>query len=180
MRFVSTREATALTGLSTDHLREWTSRRALIPADLQHRGHGSPAQYAWQTILLIRIAVALRNRFRIELQRHRGLFSELRAAFAETSFIALWGRSLAIYDASTWVILEPSEGPDHDTDAIIIRLDPHLAVLSLGFTLPGPNNAGQLELFPARGVENESSTAPASAGTNPQERVHLQRPRRRA
>jgi hypothetical protein len=176
MRLVTTPQATNLTGLSTDRLHEWTSRRALIPADIRRRGHGSPAQYAWQTILLIRIAVVLRDRFRIELQSHRDLFSELRGALAETSFIALWGRSLVIYDASTWTILEPGEGPDN-VDAIIVRLDPHLAVLSAGFTLPGPNNAGQLELFPARSVANDSSIA--AVGPSISSRYGV-RPRRQA
>ena len=43
MRLVTTRRATSLTGLSTEQLREWSSRRALIPADLQNRGRGSQA-----------------------------------------------------------------------------------------------------------------------------------------
>ena len=159
MRFVTTREATGLTGLSTEQLREWTSRRALIPADVQRRGRGSPSQYAWQTILLVRIAVALRDRFRVELQTHRPLFQTLRTAFANISFIALWGRSLAIYDADHWALLEPNESPIRDADAIIIRLDPHLAVISASFTLPTLSNPGQLELFPVRGVPDDIAGA---------------------
>ena len=159
MRLVTTREANRLTGLSTEQLREWTNRRALVPADVQHRGRGSPAQYAWQTILLIRIAVSLKDRFRIELNAHRQLFGELRGVLGQCSFIALWGRSLAVYGASEWALLGAAEDVRSDADAIISRLDPHLAVLSEGFSLPRPSSPGQLELFPARGI-GERSAAP--------------------
>jgi hypothetical protein len=63
MRLVPTRDAIRLTGLSAPKLREWTSRRALIPADIPPKNQGSPAQYSWQTILLLRLAVTLRDRF---------------------------------------------------------------------------------------------------------------------
>ena len=78
MRLVKTPDATVLTGLSTATLREWTSRRALIPADVPPKGKGSPAGFTWQTILLLRIAVTLRDRFHLELQPHRSLFASLR------------------------------------------------------------------------------------------------------
>src|SRR5216684_3758497 len=96
MRVVTTREASQLTGLSTNKLREWTSRRALIPADVRPKSQGSPAKYSWQTILLLRIAVTLRDRFHIELQAHRQVFASLRRGLNGTSFVALWGKSLAI------------------------------------------------------------------------------------
>ena len=57
MRLVPTRQALQLTGLSSAKLREWTSRRALIPADVPSKKQGSSAQYTWQTILLLRLAV---------------------------------------------------------------------------------------------------------------------------
>jgi hypothetical protein len=89
MRFVTTPTATLLTGLSTVTLREWTSRRALIPADLPPKGKGSPAGFTWQTILLLRVAVLLRNRFHFELQPHLTLFANLKAGLQHTSFIGL-------------------------------------------------------------------------------------------
>jgi len=165
MRLVTTREATRLTGLSTNQLREWTSRRALVPADVQRRGHGSPAQYSWQTILLIRIAVSLRDRFRIELNAHRKLFGDLRDALGKCSFIALWGRSLAVYSASEWTLLTAADSVSSSVDAIIVRLEPHLAVLSEGFALPGPSSPGQLELFPARSIGDRS--APDNQASTP-------------
>lgn len=152
MRWVSTREATVLTGLSTDHLREWTSRRALIPADVQRRGRGAPAQYAWSTLLVLRLAVVLRERYRIELETHRPLFAQWREVFSSTSFIALWGRSVAIFDDASWSLLTRDEALPEAADAVVIRLDPHLRALSEGLALPRPATVGQLELFPATGL----------------------------
>ncbi|HEY8263651.1 MAG TPA: MerR family transcriptional regulator, partial [Methyloceanibacter sp.] len=63
MCYVTTPHACQLTGLSTEKLREWTSRRALIPADVKPRRKGSPAKYTWQTILILRLAVTLREQF---------------------------------------------------------------------------------------------------------------------
>jgi len=157
MKLVSTREATRLTGLSTDRLREWTSRRAIIPADVRPKGHGSPAQFTWQTILVIRLAAALRARFRVELHAHRPLFASLRRGFHGVSFIALWDKRLAIHSSSRWLLLDASSVPPEPQDAIVLCLAPHLEILSTGFALPLPSVAdGQLDLFPAHGLPANS------------------------
>jgi hypothetical protein len=151
MRLVSTREASILTGLSTHQLREWTSRRALIPADIKPSGHGSPAKYFWQTILLLRIAVILRERFRVELQANRNLFGSLRTKFRRSSFFELWDKSLIIYGGDRWRLADSFAADTLGEDAITVRLRPHLEVLAVGFALGRPPTAsGQLELFPAR------------------------------
>lgn len=153
MRLVMTPNATVLTGLSTATLREWTSRRALIPADVPPKSKGSPAGFTWQTILLLRIAVTLRDRFHLELQPHRSLFATLKAVFRRTAFVGLWGKSLALRGGSDWSLMDQAETL-LDQDAVIIRLDPHLEALSIGFALPRPRRSpGQLELFPASSVE---------------------------
>lgn len=155
MRYVTTRQATRLTGLSTAKLREWTSRRALIPADVPPKSQGSPAQYSWQTILLLRIAATLRNRFHLELQVHQALFTSLRIALRGKSFIALWGKKLVLYGTADWSVTDESETALLRDDALIIRLHPHLSVLAEGFALPNPMGAiGQLDFFPAMAVEN--------------------------
>jgi hypothetical protein len=150
MQLVTTPKASKLTGLSTDQLREWTSRRALIPADVRPRGHGSPARYAWQTILLLRLAATLHDRFKVELQTHSELFSELRQSLNQTSFLYLWGKSIAIYSPHKWALLDRENPTPPADDVILLRLDPHLQVLSVEFALPQPTVPGQLELFPAR------------------------------
>jgi len=152
MKFVTTPDATMLTGLSTATLREWTSRRALIPADIPPKGKGSPAGFTWQTILLLRIAAALRDRFHLELQCHQSLFMSLKAGLRRTSFIALRGKNLALHGGDRWSLVEEGSSPPAG-DAILINLQPHLEALSVGFTLPLPTmSAGQLELFPARSI----------------------------
>jgi len=157
MQFVTTRQASQLTGLSTDKLREWTSRRALIPADIKPKRQGSPAKYTWQTILLLRIAVTLRDRFHLELQAHRELFTNLRRGLKGTSFIALWGKSLAIQGDSGWSLVSETDTGLPEGDAILIRLASHLDALSVGFSLPHASMMpGQLDLFPARRVAGQS------------------------
>ncbi len=164
MRFVTTPDATVLTGVSTATLREWTSRRALIPADVPPKGKGSPAGFTWQTILLLRIAVTLRDRFHLELQPHRTLFASLKIGLRQTSFIALWGKALALQGGEDWAFVEEAEAPPLNEDAVIIRLQPHLEALSIGFALPRPmQSPGQLELFPARSIDPEANSPAASS-----------------
>ena len=153
MSVVSTREVSELTGLSTSKLREWTSRRALIPADVPPKSQGSPAKYAWQTILLLRVAVILRDRFHLELHAHRRIFASLRQELRGTSLITLWGKSLAIHDSGRWSLIAPTESGALETDTLLIRLDPHLQALSETFALPSPAIvSGQLDLFSVRAV----------------------------
>lgn len=152
MQLVTTRDATRLTGLSTEQLREWTSRRALILPDVKPKGHGSPARYSWQTILLLRLAVVLRDRFKLELHAHRDLFAELGAGLACTSFLSLWGKSLALYGGAQWSVIDPHDEGVAIDDCIVLRLDPHLQQLSDSFSLPKPTAPGQFQLFPALGV----------------------------
>lgn len=152
MQLVSTRDATRLTGLSTEQLREWTSRRALILPDVKPKGHGSPARYSWQTILLLRLAVVLRDRFKLELQPHRDLFAELGAGLARTSFLSLWGKSIALYGGEKWGLIDSRDDGVVIDDCIVLLLDPHLQQLSNSFSLPKPLASSQFQLFPAIGV----------------------------
>jgi hypothetical protein len=155
MQLVPTRQALKLTGLSGPTLREWTSRRALIPADIVPKKQGSPAQYSWQTILVLRIAVTLRDKFHLELQAHSSLFVDLRRGFGGKSFIALWDKAVALHGDDDWAFVEAG-GEQLRQDAIIIRLNPHLFVLSESFALPKPVGMdGQLDLFPVSTVGHE-------------------------
>ena len=153
MRLVPTREALQLTGLSAPTLREWTSRRALIPADAPPRNQGSSAQYSWQTILLLRLAVSLRDQFHLELQAHRSLFASLRQGLRGGSFIALWDKVLALLGNDEWLLLDEDRAEPWRQDAIVILLNPHLIVLSERFSLPTrASSTGQFDLFPATPV----------------------------
>lgn len=148
MRLVPTPVASQLTGLSTEKLREWTSRRALVPADVRPRQKGSPAQFSWQTILILRLAQLLRNRFGIELQFHKENFAKLHKELRYTSFIALGGRRLALTSRGEVSLLD-DQAPLPAEDAILIHLDPHLSAIRDGFALPDAALATrQLDLFP--------------------------------
>lgn len=153
MRYVTTPHACQLTGLSTERLREWTSRRALIPADVKPRRKGSPAKYTWQTILILRLAVTLREQFHIELQAHKSLFNSLRRELRTKSFIALWGQNVALLGGDRWTFVEDAAGQLPAGDMLLLRLNAHLDVLSAGFALPSPATVpGQFDLFLVQAV----------------------------
>jgi len=150
MHLVPKRQALQLTSLSPAKLREWTSRRALIPADVAPKKQGSSAQFSWQTILVLRLAAILKDRFRLELQAHRALFTGLRCDLKNRSFIALWDQALVLRGPSEWAFVDVSSAKALQHDAIIVQLNPHLDVLATGFALPRPSEtAGQFDLFPA-------------------------------
>lgn len=168
MRMVTTREAVRLTGLSTTKLREWTSRRALIPADVPPKRQGSPARYSWQTILLLRIAVTLRDRFHLELQAHRQVLAGLNTSLRTTSFVSLWGKSLVIDPDQCWSWIDDADFGAVTGDVILIRLSPHLDALSQDFALPQPTRMpGQLDLFPAWPVAGPSPSTPGAVQSAP-------------
>ena len=165
MHMISTREAAELTGLSKDKLREWTSRRALIPADIPPKKQGSPAKFTWQTILLPRVAVTLRDQFHLELQAYRQMLMSLRSGLQGTSFIGLWGKTLVIRADPTWSLVDQSEADPEFNDAILIQFGPHLDAVSRGFGLSRPTSSpAQLDLFPVRTVVNDKQTG-AAVGT---------------
>lgn len=150
MQLVPKRQALQLTGLTPAKLREWTNRRALIPADESPRKQGSSALFSWQTILVLRMAVVLKDKFRLELQAHRHLFTGLRGALKSRSFLALWGQALILRGPNDWSFSDLNDTDPLRDDAIIVHLDPHLEALAAGLTLPRPAAASaQFDLFPA-------------------------------
>jgi len=159
MRLVTTRDAIRLTGLSPDQLREWTTRRALIPADVKPKGHGSPAQFSWQTILLLRLAVTLRDRFKLELQSNQVLFNGLSEELKRVSFLSLWDRHLLLHGGAEWELSGTSTTLDIKTDLIALKLNPHLQVLAEGFALPQPQPHIQFSLFAPASISSPSRKA---------------------
>lgn len=163
MRLVPTPVASQLTGLSTEKLREWTSRRALVPADVRPRQKGSPAQFSWRTILVLRLALLLRDQFGVELQFHKENFAMLRKELQSASFIALWGRRLGLTSQGELLLLDDQASLPAD-DVILIRLDPHLSIIRDGFALPDAAAAtGQLDLFPLSSLQGLERPLKASS-----------------
>ncbi len=163
VRFVPTPVACKLTGLSTDKLREWTSRRAIVPADVRPKGKGTPAKFSWQSILILRVAVLLREQFNVELQAHKKSFDGLRTMLSENSFLSLWGSGLVLHPGGAWSRVEADSVPITG-DGILIVLDPHLVVLRDGFALPDASE-GQLDLFNLPAVRRERRGASSSQAT---------------
>lgn len=150
MTLIKSADVLRITGLSADQLREWTTRRGLIRPDAEPHGPGSRAKYAWQTVLLLRLAVVLKETFHIELQAHRGLFASLAQRLAKASFPALRGSALVVRGGGSFDLLPAGEAGVAGGDALIVELDPHLDALSIGFGLAEPIR--QLPLFPAIAV----------------------------
>ena len=124
-----------LTGLSTVKLREWTSRRALIPADVPPPKRGAAALYSWQTVLVLRLAIVLREAFHVELKSQKALFDRLRAGLHERSFATLAGKCLIIGGDGQWRIVEPDRILPITGDCLILPLDPHLGGIGEAFAL---------------------------------------------
>lgn len=145
-RLIPTSEAARLTGLPVATFREWTVRRSLIVPDVSPAGKGSSAKFAWQTVLVLRIAALLKNCLHIELQAYQKSFAELRSLLGRTSFVKLWGCQLLCDLDGKWETLGPSKKVVPE-DSIVFALDPHLAILRDGFALPRQSGPEQLDLF---------------------------------
>jgi len=155
VRLVKSRDVPALTGLTSDQLREWTVRRGLVQPDEPAQKRGSEAKFSWQSLLVLRLAVVLRTRFHVELQAHRELLASARKLLEGAAFPGLWGGTLAIYGLTRCELLSARKPlPLAEEDAILLRLNRHLEALSQGFGLPEP--VSQLPLFPAVGLKGSA------------------------
>lgn len=169
MTLLPTADVCRLTGLSTEKLREWTSRRSLIPADVPSKQQGSPARYSWATVLVLRLAVVMREHFNVELKANSELFAALRKELVRRPFLTLHSQSLALLGRGNWALIADNEVPP--TDALLIRLDHHLAAIAVGFPQRELARAGQQrDLFPLssvastrRKVAHESSSKSLAA-----------------
>lgn len=162
VRLIGSRDVLKLTGLSADQLREWTVRRGLIHPDIPASRQGQQAQFGWQTVLLLRLAVVMRSRFHVELQVHRDLLLRAREMLNGRSFPGLWNHRLAIFGLESCALLSASDPLPGDQDAILLRLNDHLEALSQGFGVS--ESIAQLPLFPAVGLRRSEAPADAEGG----------------
>ena len=161
MQFTRSRDVPALTGLTSDQIREWTVRRDLIRPDIPAQKRGSEAQFSWQTLLVLRLAVVLKTRFHVELQAHRDLLISVRSQLQGETFHGLWGARLVIYGLSKSKLCTQKEPVQSaDEDVIVLHLNRHLEVLSQGLKLPDP--FAQLPLFPVVGIKSVSDDLPSN------------------
>ena len=150
-RLVGSREVQALTGLSADQLREWTGRRGLVRPDRPAQGKGTQARFSWHTVVVLRLALVLKQDFHIELQAHRESLAELQNLFRGRSFPWLWDRAVLIRGRAPLAISRLAEVTFVADEAVIVMpLAPHLRELMVGFGVPVPTQ--QAPLFRAIGV----------------------------
>jgi hypothetical protein len=159
MKYVGTPETSELTGLSVETLREWTVRRALIPADLPPRAKGSPARYSWQTVLILRLAVSLKNRFHIELQAHKPLFAQLKEEMQHLEPADLGGKALLLLGEGGWTLAD--DAVSARADVLVIHLKSYLDSLSEFFGFADAASQ-QFSLFP---TDNPSTERKEPRGT---------------
>ena len=148
---IQAKQVLQLTGLSSNQLREWTSRRGLIKPDVQPSGPGTLALFSWHTVLVLRLAVEMRDVFRMELQAQRKVLDGLTQRLTKVSFPSLLGCRLVCYGGGDWVLLRPGENPDSERDFILFRLDPHLEFIGTEFAVAEPSK--QISLFPVARVK---------------------------
>src|SRR5439155_2813078 len=140
-----------ITGLTADQLREWTTRRGLIEPDMKPCGPGSRARFSWQTVLLLRLAVVMNRAFHIELEAQRPLFGGLARRLHGSSFPSLRGSILFLKSGAQFELRLGRDIWNLEEDALVVRLDPHLDVISASFAVTEP--ISQLPLFPAAAVQ---------------------------
>lgn len=137
-------EVRALAGLTPSQLRDWTSRRGIVPADRPAAGRGQHAAYAWGTVLALRIVAELHTEFGVEIAFWAKTGVRLRDALAAVAPLALYGKCLWVGRGTFGITSGVSGGPAGTV--IMVPLDPHLEALAIG--LGFAPSAVQLNLFP--------------------------------
>lgn len=151
MRLLRARDVQALTGLSADRLREWAGRRGFIRPDVPACGKGSQARFSWQTVLALRLAIVLKDQFKVELQAHREMLGKMQSELAGKSFPALRGCMIALHGSAAVELLAPGErSRDLNAALLLLPLEPHLEALSNGFGIN--DTLQQRPLFPVVSV----------------------------
>jgi DNA-binding transcriptional MerR regulator len=150
MKLITTGDVLQLTGLTADQLREWTSRRGLIQPDMKPNGPGSRAMYSWQTVLVLRLAVVLREVLHVELQAQRSALSHIAQRLKRSSFQSLRGKVLILNSDGTVDFSSNVKMTAIKKDCIILQLDFHLDIIATSFY--STRSIYQLPLFPAVAV----------------------------
>ncbi|OJY92678.1 MAG: hypothetical protein BGP25_10315 [Lysobacterales bacterium 63-13] len=143
-------DATRLTGLTRNQLREWcgSGRRGILEPDVSPAGPGRHAMYAWQTLLTLRLLLVLHARFGVEIGQLADVAKTLRIRLKGTSFPALWPLRAAMVDSQTIELTTHPEDVIAD-GGIVLPLRPHLEVLATAMSLPVDE---QLPLLPPMAV----------------------------
>ena len=144
MKLVKAAEAMELVGLTRSQLREWTGRgrRHLIVPDVEADGPGKHALYAWQTLLVLRLLLALQTHFAAEVGAWASAGRDLRRRLDYVAFSQLWGSSAFFPSPDAVLLIDRSVAQDRA--GVILPLDPHLTALAEKLVVSRPI---QMSLF---------------------------------
>ena len=144
MQLIQAADAARLAGVSRHQLKEWCTRRGIVPPDVPGAGRGRHALFSWQTVLTLRVLSELHARFHIEIGAWQGGATQFRALLEGRFFPGLWDTWAMFPDRERAVLRDK---PVAGEEALVaLPLAPHLCAIAGGFALPP---ARQLPLFPA-------------------------------
>jgi len=147
MQLMQATDAARLAGVTVHQLREWCTRRDILPPDVPGAGRGRHALFSWQTVLAVRLLHELSQRFGVEVGAWRGAIRAFRTSVDGRSFPILWS-AYAQFSDRDHAILTTSPSIDEGS-LLILPLAPHLQAIAQDFALPPES---QLPLFPAVGL----------------------------
>jgi len=151
MRLVGSREATIVTDLSADRLREWTGRRGLVSPDIPAHGKGTQARFSWQTLLVLRLAATLRDRLHVELSAYKSTLRLLQVRLAGEPFHGLTGCFVMLDVEQAMLLRSPDASYVATPEGFcVLSLQPHLDAIAsaIGVT----EKSVQRSLFAAMAV----------------------------
>lgn len=148
MTLVQASEASRLSGLTPNQLREWCGRRAVVTADVPPAGRGHLSLFSWQTILTLRVLNEVHQRYSVEVSGWRVAIAQLQMLLKGCSFPSLWG-AVAVFPNAQEALLK-LDGENHVKDGCLtVSLNRHLEILATPGQLPVET---QLPLFPVLAV----------------------------
>jgi len=129
MELVQFSDALRLTNLSENQLREWCGKRGLFQPTVPARGPGRLALFSWQDLIALRIFHEIISVFGGRASGWATGVGGLRQRLDDQFFPSLWGKS-AIFSDQSSAALGIFSGVSLASAALIVPLDPHLAVVA--------------------------------------------------
>lgn len=122
-------DALVLTGLSESQLREWCGKRGLFQPTVPARGPGRVALYSWQDLIALRVFREIVSVFGGRASGWAAGVVDLRRCLDGQFFPNLWGRAAVFTDQNSAKV-DAVAARTLTVAALIVPLDPHLAVLA--------------------------------------------------
>ena len=134
MQLIQSADACRLTGLTSHQLREWCTRRAILPPDVPGGGRGRHALFSWQTVLALRLLKELHERFGVEVGAWKGALEDCRRHLNGRAFPGLWTTTAVFTNRHQARLID--EGEVGTEALLVLPLEPHLQAIAVGFAFP--------------------------------------------